>query len=250
MKKIYCIGILVTIVLVMVSCNNSNNGTIDEAKSNINAVKNSVKVRERKAFPDEAYMKGIDSSMFEFYVVMSDKKKSEAWAGQCCLYCNKDNMSYLILPRHCFPYDSTKSYGLWVTDFKNRRTKLSWTRSTSSTLYDAEVLVVEKIKGLPTLCERGKIAREIIVGDSAVLLTPFNVRNVHRKFGTLNNHNEMEMFTMFGEPGDSGGLILGRNGILGVEVTGTNEGKQTQFVPIQVFEELYGDIVYDEKKPS
>jgi len=241
----YRMCIMITMIFVMmVSCNNS----IKE-KSNTNTIVNSKEIMKIKTFSDEIYIQSIDSSMLQFYVNMSDSKKTQSWSGQCCIYCNKHGMSYLILPKHCFPYDSTKSYSIWAIDFKNRRIELSWTCATTSTIYDAEILVVEEIKGIPTLCEKGKIAKEIIVGDSAVLLTPFNVRNVHRKFGTLNKDNEMEMLTMFGEPGDSGGLILGRNGILGVEVSGSNYGKQIQFIPIAVFEELYGSIAYDKRQP-
>ena len=231
--------IIVTVITIITSCNDSNPKTIN----------NNIGIEYTTPFPGKEYMKAVDSSILKFSVTESNNKKSESWAGHCCLYCNKGNLSYLVLPFHCFPYDSTKVYRIWVTDFKGRKTELSWVHETNTTQYDAEILVVKKFGKLPTLCERGMIGKEPIIGDTAVLLIPFNARNVRQKVGLLHKNNEVEMNILFGEPGDSGGLVVGRNGVIGIVVTTSNNGREVQFVPISIFEELYAGGINDEKDP-
>jgi len=240
MKRLFLFStILLTLLTIMNSCDSPNSKTI----------KNDIQIDYTKPFPGKEYIQAVDSSVMQFSVTVSSKKNSESWEGHCSLYCNKGDLSYLVLPLHCFPYDSTKEYRIWATDFKKKKVELSWVRAVSSTQYDAEVIVVKKIKGLPTLCERGMIGKEPIIGDSAVLLVPFNARNVHQKFGLLCKNNEIEMNVLFGESGDSGGLVIGRNGVIGITVSITDNGKNMQFVPINIFEELYTSIANDRKDP-
>jgi len=119
----------------------------------------------------------------------------------------------------------------------------------NSNEYDAEILVVRRIKGLPTLCEREMIAKQQINGDSAILLVPFNARNVYQKLGSFLDSTKLEMSILVCEPGDSGGLIIGRDGVVGIEVASGNNGRISHFVPIRVFEDLYGALVNKKKLP-
>jgi len=238
-KNRYFIGALMMALLIfLAACDNSS-----ETANNIPTPSN-IPGAHFKKFPDRKYVRSVASSVLKFSCnAYSHGKIEDSWSSHCCLYSNKDGWSYLALPRHCFPFDSTKRYEAWVTDSKGRTIKLSLVTELHSNEYDAAILVVKRIKGLRTLCEREMISSQQISGDSAILLVPFNARDVYQKPGLLLDGPKVEMSTLRCEPGDSGGLIVGRDGVIGVEVSGSNYGKIMHFVPISVFEDIYGTLV-------
>ncbi len=236
-NKIIC-GIIITFVIMITSCTNKKNEKITISQN-----------ETQKKFPGKEYVQSVDSSILKFTCMEFNKKGFTISEGQCCVYCNKGNLSYLVMPYHCFPYDSTKEYMIWGTDYKGKKIELSWRAISWAKDVDATILAVDKIEKIPTLCEQGLIAKNMKPGDSAVLLTPFNVRNVHEKFGIFRNENEVEMNQIFAEPGDSGGLIIGREGIVGI-ASGTDKGNTLYFVPIEVFEELYISLILDPRNKN
>jgi|GEM_PF-1277232 len=237
-------AIFIALTVFFVSCDNSN-----PTVNNI-PVSSNVPGEHFKKFPSQEYIQSVGCSILKFYCnVYNHGKIEESWESHCCLYCNNGNLSYLALPRHCFPYDSTRQYEAYATDFKGRIIKLSLVEEIHLQTNDAEILVVRKIKGLPTLCERGMIAKQQITGDSAVLLVPFNARNIYQKLGSFLDDTKMQMNTLVCEPGDSGGLLIGRDGVIGIEVASSASGRISLFVPIHVFEDLYGSLIHKKVAP-
>jgi hypothetical protein len=237
-------AVVIALFIFFVSCDNHNPNSI---VNNI-SVPSNFPGEHFKKFPDREYIRSVASSVLKFSCDMySHGKIEKSWESHCCLYSNNGDLSYLALPTHCFPYDSTKQYWAQVTDFEGKITILSLVAVIDSKEYDAAILVVKKIKGLPTLCEREIIAKQQITRDSAVLLVPFNARDVYQKFGSFLNSTKMEMSTLVCEPGDSGGLLIGRDGVIGIEVASDNNGRISHFVPINIFEDLYGSLVNEKK---
>ncbi len=116
-----------------------------------------------------------------------------------------------------------------------------------SSEFDAAVISFENNTYLKnfTLASRGLIATSGSIGDTAILETPFNARGVKRKIGTfgLLYPNSVDMQFFYGETGDSGGLIVSREGVAGVNY-GTFSGEGvTIYAPVRVFEELYSSLI-------
>jgi len=238
-------AMVIALFITLASCDDP------QPKTDIISTSNVVPAKPLKAFPTKQSLQSINSSILKLSCdeYSGDGRTKSSWSGHCCLYSNNGDYSYLALPTHCFPGDSTKYYDIQVTDFKGKITKVSWRSRVHSTLYDAEILVVDRIKGIPTLCETGMIAEQAITGDSAVLLVPFDARNIRQKLGLFLDGNKVRMLTLFSEPGDSGGLFVGRDGVVGINFALTGDGKVSHFVPISVFESLYGSFINEKKAP-
>jgi len=172
----------------------------------------------------------------------------QSGCGHGFVYSRNGEHSYIALPEHCFPYDSTKQCKIWATDYEGRTIDLKWTRRLSykNINYDAQILVVKKIFGLPSLCEMAVLTGYRASGDSAFIFAPFNVRNVEKKWGTFFGEEGVEMNTMISEFGDSGGLVLSRDGVAGVLASSSSNGSNMRYVPILVFEKIYGELMYNQ----
>jgi hypothetical protein len=196
---------------------------------------------------DSNRIKSIRHSVLKICYEIYDHndKVISSGCGHCYIYSNNGNNSYLALPQHCFPYDETKRYQVWVTDYAGRTFELKHFGVLSHGDYDAEMLVTEKFFGLPSLCEVAILTGYRAFEDSAFVFDPFNARNVERKWGTFLNEDAVEMSTMICEPGDSGGLVISREGISGVVVSASGNGSTMQYVPILVFEHMYGKLVFN-----
>jgi hypothetical protein len=166
-------------------------------------------------------------------------------SGHCCIYSHNGGYSYLALPTHCFPYNSKKQYKIWATDYEGRTIDLELVEICNSTIHDAEVLVTKKIFGLPSLCEMAILTGYRASGDSAFIFSPFNSRGIEKKWGTFTNRTTLTMDTMICERGDSGSLVISREGVTGITVAVTNNGLIMEYVPILVFEKLYGDLIFN-----
>ncbi len=108
-------------------------------------------------------------------------------------------------------------------------------------------MAVAKIQGIPSVCERNMIVARQSVGDSVLLEVPFNVRGVQRKQGIVMEQNKVRMDLLVCEGGDSGGLVITRDGIIGMEFRTLEEGTIIRFVPMSVFENLYYGVVQGKK---
>lgn len=232
MKKLKSIFVL-TAIMSIVACNNKGEVILTSNTLNMENVR-------LGKFPSKKYLKTVDSCVLRFSCEMyKNGEYQRAWHGHCFLYAAHEDKSYLAMPKHCFSFDSTQEYKLFVTDVGGRKIELKWNGFKVAENCDAELLIVEKIRGLPNLCERELITSSQLIGDSVLLWVPFNSRNVRRKFGKLSKGNKVEVCTMLGEPGDSGGLIIGRDGVIGMNFGSNENGKTLVFVRIQVFEFLY-----------
>lgn len=197
-----------------------------------------------KPFPDTAL---ISSSIFKLLVFeYTNDGKSSWYAAHCFVYAHVGDFSFLALPRHCFKYDTSKRQDLWIENSKGDRTQIRWYKSSSSTLYDAEMLKIDRVEGL-ALSNTDLISDQVDLADTAIVLSPFNVRKVPRKFGYFLQDNKIEMNTLYGEKGDSGSLIVGRTGVVGVMFATTGLGEKVLYVPILLFEELYKKLVMQKK---
>jgi hypothetical protein len=188
----------------------------------------------------------IGYSVLQICYEISDANKIiQSGCGHCCIYSHNGEHSYLALPEHCFPYDSTKQCKVWVKDYEGKKIDLEWTRVFPHSYYDAEILEVKKIFGLPSLCELAVLTSYCASGDSTFIFNPFNVRNVEKKWGTFFNGEKIKMNTMICEPGDSGGLIMSREGVAGIVYSASDNGMTVRYVPILVFEKMYGDLMFN-----
>ncbi|MBU0626579.1 hypothetical protein KKH82_04030 [Patescibacteria group bacterium] len=234
------IGIIVTLFTIATSCSTS------ETKDENPISQNFARAEIPNPLPTEEKLAMIDSSVLEFEVRKDGEIRSSC--GHCCLYCNRKGLSYLILPYHVFPYDSTQTYKVMLKNFKGERIEVPSFRCLSyNPGHDVLVYVIPQLDGIPTVSERYQIAKEAYAGDSVVLWTPFNVRNITRKTGTISSNTEVKMDIFVGEPGDSGGLIIGKNGIIGMAYHVDSTGTYVQFIPTNVFEQQYQYLITDEK---
>jgi hypothetical protein len=225
--------LFILILLILTSCRWERHKNVNQAKEEF-----------VKLFPKKEYIQSVASSVLKFSCTSLDKKGVIAsWSSHCCLYANKGDESYIAIPKHCFDYDDSKSYEAEVKDIKGRIIKLNLLRCWTSTKYDAVILTVKHISGIPTLCSTEVITSKQIIGDSAVVLSPFNVRGIYQKFGFIIKNNSISLSTLITERGDSGGLVIVRDGVIGIHVSSEQNGKVGNFVPIAVFEDMYAEIV-------
>jgi hypothetical protein len=198
-------------------------------------------------FPGPEKIELIRYSMLQIYFEIADADKIiESGRGHGCIYSHRGDYSYLILPKHCFPYDSTKQCTVWARDYEGKKIDLDWVRMYRNSTYDAEMLKVEKIFGLPSLCETAMLTGYRASGDSALIFSPFNVRNVEKKRGIFLSEERVKMSTIISEFGDSGGLVMSREGVAGILVSSSGNGSTMYYVPILVFEKMYGGFMYDD----
>lgn len=196
--------------------------------------------------PRTELVKSIAESVLEFNLYST----GGSWSSHCCLYANRGNESYIALPKHCFDHDKTKSYKIEVVDNHGVATILKVLSFAQSSRYDAVMLLVNKFSTTtPALSNSQLIAKTVgKPGDSIIILTPFDSRNIYQKYGTLSGSEEFNAGNLSIEPGDSGGLILKKDGVIGMNFAHTDGGDETRsggmFVPITVFESLYSDLVF------
>ncbi len=220
-------------IMIIVACNNDSEVILTSNTLNMENVR-------LGKFPSKKYLRTVDSCVLRFSCEMyKNGLYQRTWSGHCFLYASHADKSYLAMPKHCFSFDSTQEYKLFVTDVGGRKTELKWSDFKVAENCDAELLRVDKVQGLPSLCERELVASSQLIGDSVLLWVPYNSRKVRRKFGTLLKENKVKVHTMVGEPGDSGGLIIGREGVIGMNFGSKENGTKLMFVRIQVFEFLY-----------
>lgn len=185
----------------------------------------------------------VRSSILELTGTWTKGDLSGKWHSHCCLYGNQKNFSFLAFPTHCFDYDSTKSYSLEVTDYLGRKTKLDLQQTYRSKNLDAEILKVQRIKDVPSLCEQNLTSEKFSAGSSVTILTPFNSREIKKRNGILQEKNRVSIENYANEPGDSGGLIIAKNKVIGIITSATAHGRVTEFVSISCFEDLYAELV-------
>jgi hypothetical protein len=233
------------ITIVFCSCGQDSLNTVANNSEKFDDIEK-TSLLNKKFFHYES----IESTILRFSCTVYQKGKViDSWEAHCFLYANRGGRSYLALPYHSFPYDSTKAYSIQLTDLDGKTIAWDWSVCLRPEKGDAEMIVGEEInqKGILShaLSAKDAIASKPLVGDSAILLVPFNSRDVHKKYGIIRSSNSLEMKTLWGEPGDSGGLVVGRNGVIGIAVSTGKDGRErmSYFVPISVFEELYIRLV-------
>jgi len=239
------IGICVSIICFYAL---SLHGPITISISPSNPVESSASTElSNVPFPGPEKIELIRYSMLQIYFEIADADKIiESGRGHGCIYSHRGDYSYLILPKHCFPYDSTKQCTVWARDYEGKKINLDWVRMYRNSTYDAEMLKVEKIFGLPSLCETAMLTGYRTPGDSALIFSPFNVRNVEKKRGVFLSEERVKMSTIISEFGDSGGLVMSREGVAGILVSSSDNGSTMYYVPILIFEKMYGSFMYDD----
>ncbi len=242
-KKSLIIVTVVTYLLISTSCNHKNTSTTQKPETKDIHMANDISSKILKQFPNKNVLNLIKSSILKFSVVeYINEKWVGASSGHCCLYSTDNISSYLALPTHCFVFDSKKKYEVFLTDCNGKAFKASCKLLLSSTTYDAEIMEIGKIK-LASLCEMGLIANHPTKGDSVVLLVPFNARRVYQKFGSFIDSTSAIMNTLALDHGDSGGLMIGRDGVMGVAISSFTENiRGANFVPMSVFEDIFIDL--------
>lgn len=237
------IGIII-VSLFLTSCFDQK--TKQEPTKQTIQVVNNITNPEQVACQQNAEL--ATNSILEFICTSSYKGRVESWKGQCCLYANRGDESFIALPSHVFPYDERKYYDIYLIDVKKDTIHAEWSMANSFEEYDAKMLVVKKIPGIIPLCNTKLIRNKPVRQNSlAILVTPFNVRGVTQKEGNIIANGEMEMKTLSAEPGDSGALIVNEDGVLGIVWSITDDGK-TNYVPINLFEKLYSHIIIQQQK--
>ena len=237
MKSKFTLSCMIVIILFAFSCNETP------------TPKSSTLKKPSKNYLVKKNMEAINASILKITRTEYGPNGAQSWYGHCCLYANKFDKSYLALPKHCFPYKKGVRYDVELTDFKGRKINLeSYEYFPAKNDIDAEILVVDRIDGIPNLCSRDMISPKGEVGDSAVILCPFDAREVRLKYGTISEENTIKANTLYDEHGDSGGLIVGQFGVFGILVSGL--GGTTYYVPMRIFEDIYEEIVEKQSKQN
>ena len=195
--------------------------------------------------PSRTTLKQAESYVFEFsrdeYDLDFNFESSSMC--HCFIYAHKDASSFIALPRHCFKYNKTKRYELSLIDQHGRKTILDWNTVISDKSKDAAIIEVSRLDYIASFSGSGNIDQNSAIGDSVSLLTLFGSRKVYQKKGVLDTDGSIKINTFHIERGDSGSLVVGRNGVLGVSFAKSKDGTNLYFTPITVFEELYTDLV-------
>lgn len=161
-------------------------------------------------------------------------------AGQGILYAQIGKLLYIAMPRHCLPENEETNTIFKRVDGSVIEYEHQGTYSYSS--IDAALVILRVKHEFPTISEEGLVDRRIIIGDTAIMETVFDVRNVKRKFGIITEENRAEFPSYQAEPGDSGSPLVGRHGIIGmvVSIHRSNYSENSAgFIKISVFENLY-----------
>lgn len=231
------------ILLSLLSCLQPKNKAAKEGKSDTI----SSALSQKQLIKKNARL--VDQSILDFVCLTHLDKKLAAWHGHCCLYANSKEKSFFILPKHALPYDKRMDYELYVVNYKNDTTPLTIAQAAYSSIYDAMVLETQKITGAFPLSSSSLITgKKESQGDSIMIVAPFNSRGVRQKPGLVIADNDVQMDFFLGEPGDSGSPIVNQNGVIGIVSSVDPSGKKVNYVPISVFENIYGQMVLQENK--
>lgn len=168
------------------------------------------------------------------------------FSGQCSFFAFKQNDVYIATAKHCVPNPKT-DIEIW-DNFGNKYeiSKKDYEVNSSSEV-DAALIKISidlfENDYFSTISNRNLLANKSEEKDTLILVTPFNVRGVKKKVGFYAADNSMFFDLFSGEPGDSGALVVCRDGALGIYTSSNGENnKQGFFVPIDVFEKLYIDF--------
>lgn len=171
-----------------------------------------------------------------------DSSKREFYVSQGIMYAQTENAVYIALPKHCLP-KLTIDYAFIVTN--NRDTLDIKKRCIDAICYDSidAAMLVLSTRNLGShylsVSEMELIDNRMLCGDSAIMETMYDCRNVIAKYGTLND-SSIAAFTLFrAEPGDSGSPLIGRYGVIGLVSNSFLGNGNSQYVPIAYFEHLY-----------
>jgi len=191
-------------------------------------------------------IKDIKSFVFRFSCeVYVDGKYQAGWRSHCIIYANHKDVTYIAIPSHCFISEHGKEYKLAIFDSLGEKIELDWLEYITSDTYDAKILVVKRLK-LPAFSNIASFGTKN-TGGSAVLVSPFNERGIYKKTGFFSERNSVIFDTFFSEPGDSGAVVLAEDGVVGISFSISDNGKEANFVAIDVFENLYLEQVRKKK---
>lgn len=177
---------------------------------------------------------------FTVLVPLGNESYQSISSGHCFVHSNNSNFNstFIGLPGHVLPDSNVFDYRYQVIDYQGRQTIFKIAAYIRSENQDAAVIKVDRIEGAFPLSP-GLRTEDMILEDSAFVLSPFNSRSIETKTGRFLKHNILDMKNIFNEPGDSGSLVVGRLGVVGVVSGVSDDGKKMHFTPLEVFEKLY-----------
>lgn len=203
----------------------------------IPSIVNAVKTNMGSGFLSDSEIVSIGQSILKIVSRNEDQKCSH---GQCFVYAHKNNTTYIGLPKHCY---NPKNSLIILTDYTGVSYEFGWEEVRYSTKFDVAMIPVSNspLLHLPALCEKGLIRETNQVVSSPIFcITPFNVRGLKVKSGKLLKEERSLLNLFCGEGGDSGSLIVGKCGVVGMQVAvSVVDAKNVLFIDIRRFESLY-----------
>jgi hypothetical protein len=187
----------------------------------------------------------LRASIMKFsYKSFENGNLKDFWSAHCVLYASNSEYSYIALPRHAFNPAPGTEYEIFITDSRDTCKKIIVLESIISKDYDAEMLKVKRLD-IPALSNRGFISSGALLGDTAIMISPYNSRGIKEKRGVFVQENSVAFDPIFIEPGDSGSLVVGRNGAVGLAFSISNGNlKIGHYAPMIEIESLYTKLIF------
>lgn len=203
----------------------------------IPSIINAIRIKTEANFLSDSEITSLGQSILKIDFQNDDKSWS---SGQCFVYAHKDSTTYIGLPKHC--YNKNNSL-VTLKDHTGTSYEYSWHTTRYFVKFDAAMIPVlnSPLLHLPSLCGQGLIKdSEQFVNNSVFCVTPFNVRGMKVKSGKILAKERVLCDFFCGEGGDSGSLIVGKHGVIGMQVARSKEdAKKISFIDIQKMEDLY-----------
>jgi hypothetical protein len=161
--------------------------------------------------------------------------------GQGVMYAQVGDKLYIATSKHCLPEGREKIMKIRTSAGK----EVYYTDAVmmAYNILDAgmiELTIPNPEKRFHTVSEYGLIANQTPIGDTVILVTPFDARKATKKYGTLTDNTTVDFSPVYAEPGDSGSPVVCRHGIVGILFGLRPENvNEAVYVEMSYFEKIY-----------